>query len=282
LDQWEWHDPALVFGTLVSDRFANHPWLGSGFILVILGVFAVTFLGWPRVRLETRRLVIIIGVLVIVWISFLTLAYMGVYTPQESIIAASAWRYASQLGPSIMLCVAALLGDIFRPYLPRTKGWPRSAAVGAALLATFGIQLASSGHWHIECQFADVTATRRVAALLESDLSPAARILLVHPTEGDWLALAANYQLHLSQMRVRGVAVDEGADLAQALAALPAPGNGLVLDLRPLQRNALAAGNDIPRLVLYAWSPGASEESALKPRRVLDPMPNAPFCAASR
>ena len=253
--EWDWGDPARIIGALLTDRLANHPWLGLGTLGVTIVTAGTAILTWRRVSPNVRRFGALLGCGIAFWLLFLALAYMGVYTAHESGLAASVWRYASELGPSLLLAAVALGGDVLRPFWPRQPG--RAATVLAALamsLAVLGGEALAARHWRIDCQFAEILATRRIAGALAPELKEARDVAVLSSGEADWMAMAVLYHLDIST--AHGVAAEAGADLASLAAALLPGSGGLLLDLRPLDRARLATSDEIPPVTLYRRAEG--------------------------
>jgi hypothetical protein len=257
-----------VLRAFFGDRFAAHPLLGAvAAVLVAAALFGGTVV-WRRLgeardeNLSPARVVAALSVFVGgSFVGFLGWAYIAVFSPQEVASAASLWRYLGELGPMLVLAAVAVIVS-----LVPLRRWHRRLTAAVACLAIAllaALPLAGGGIYRLDCRFPDVAAARAAIAELRPALGPfaaaalhPARVAVVHPAMGDWMAYALAFDMRwpasnqLVRFRVRGEHLSDTEAWAwdQGLDAL--------LDFRPLDRAALREQSSIPSVALLG-RPGA-------------------------
>lgn len=255
LDEWQWNAIIRVPAVLLTERLANHLWLGAISLFLATVSIGAGVVIVRRGRPPLRRLVIIVATTAGLWLSFLGFVYVASFGASDIQGANSAWRYISELGPLLLIAAAALLQDRLRPP-------PRSRAVAALVVfLTLGLQLGTIRHWRIDCGFADVVAVRRIAAAMSTDLSSADHAVVVHAAEPFWYAEAIRYQLQFEIGRLIPIAANSDADLI----GLTAGRNDPVLDLRAIDRAAIGRSGIVPSVPLYRHLEAALETVARSP-----------------
>jgi hypothetical protein len=158
LSEWNWSAPKVVLASLLTERLANNPLAGVTAISVGLGLTIAGILAWHRSGVDTKQLVIHVAMLTIAQVALLVFSYVAVFTEDEVKRAASAWRYASHLGPLFILAFAQIL-----PWERVTRAkrlWP--VAIGARFSPHFIVgvvvaaQLLFVGRWRIDCAYPHV------------------------------------------------------------------------------------------------------------------------------
>lgn len=179
---WDWSAPGVVLRALLFDRLANNPLMGGAAaalaLLFPIGVIAV----WLRGRTGDKAILLLLAGLAGAQAALLGFAYIAVFSREEVEAASSAWRYAGQVGPSVLLAMAILAGGRGGPRrLPAVAG---SAPAGLAAIAlVLAVQTAGRDRWRLECSYAGTVAMRTMTAELLAGLSPATVVAVHHPTE---------------------------------------------------------------------------------------------------
>ncbi|HEU0218842.1 MAG TPA: hypothetical protein VFQ90_19445 [Stellaceae bacterium] len=278
---WDWSAPLRVLHAFFVDRLAAHPLLGAAAALAAAAALFGGAMAWRRLgtaRDESLPPARVIAALAVVvsgsFVAFLAWAYIAVFSPREVANAASLWRYLSELGPMLLLATVAVILSMM-PHRPWHRGQAVAvAAIGALLLAAQ--PLVGRSFYRLDCRFPDVAAARAAIAELRPALEPfaapalySARVAVVHPTMGDWMAyaLAFNMRWPASDQLVRYRVQDEPLSDTEAWAW--DQGLDALLDFRPLDRAALHDQSLIPSVSLLgrptakgdAWSVLAKTES---------------------
>jgi len=238
---WDWDAPVTVLRTLLLDRLSGNPLLGGA---AVLSIGVAIFAAWRFLRhsgTEVRALIPLLGAVAVAWLGFLAFAYIAVFSATEVARASSAWRYVSQLGPGILLTLAAGFGRT----VPVGQGRKSIAAGGALLLIAF--QCATWGYWRLDCRYADVVSVRLIArGLLASGLIGDAPLTVVNPVDGPAYAVQLDYDLHRPAGRSAAAATLDGA-----------AADGAILDLTPVDRVAAYAAKQSPAVSLLRRHDGA-------------------------
>jgi hypothetical protein len=238
---WNWRAPAYVLHALILDRLAGNPMLG----LAAFGLIVAVILGivrYPRRHDSSlNSLIILSGGVAATWLCFLAFAYIAVFQPVEVSNAASVWRYAGQLGPTLLMLAAATFSAGRQTASP--AGWRPATAASLLLILA---ELATWRHWRVDCRYPDVEAVHRIARVLAADGRIGDRqIFVLNGPEAAWYAVELDYDLHRPANRSSGFS-DENA----------IPVGALVLDLRALDRATVAATAQSPAVALAAREPG--------------------------
>jgi hypothetical protein len=238
---WDWDAPVTVLRTLLLDRLSGNPLLGGA---AVLSIAVVIFAGWRFLRhsgREVTALILLLGAVAVAWLGFLAFAYIAVFSAPEVAHASSAWRYVSQLGPGILLALAAGFGKA----VPVGQG-RKSIALGVAILLIV-FQCATWGYWRLDCRYADVVSVRLIArGLLASAAIGDAPLTVVNPVDGPAYAVQLDYDLHRPAGRSTGAATLDGA-----------AADGAILDLTPVDRAAAYAARQSPAVSLFRRQGGA-------------------------
>jgi hypothetical protein len=234
---WRWDAPGIAFKSLLTARLADHPLLG-GLALVFAALLLVAAVSvFRRAGASDRRLGIIVCATALTWYVFVGWAYIATIPPEEFDTAVGLWRYISMPGPLLMF--------IFIPALRHAAAPSRPLAAGALIALVFAVPIAYPARWRLDCTFSDVVAARRIAPAFAAELKDAPQIFVVAVDEADWLAVAVDYELSLPRARLHAVYLPQGA-------ALPTFTVGsVILDLRPLDRDAIRADGRVPSVTLY-------------------------------
>jgi hypothetical protein len=158
LSAWNWSAPRVVLTSLLTERLANNPLAGVLAITVGAGLALAATLSWRRSEGKTKRLMISVALVAIAQLALLLFSYIAVFAEDEVRRAASAWRYASQVGPLLMLTVAQTLPS------QRLRLWKRTPSArfdgrfyaGAVITAVAVVQLLFVGRWRIDCVYPHV------------------------------------------------------------------------------------------------------------------------------
>jgi hypothetical protein len=269
--EWDWSAPVSVAKAFFFDRLADNPVLGVAALgilaLAVIGVVAV----WRRLGAmpeddlpSPRSMVLLAAMISVSFVVFLAWTYVAVFSAAEVAAAASLWRYLSELGPLALLtgwCV--LLAFVpNRPLNPRLA----LAAWAVAACGLLALPVVGRAYYRLDCRFPDIAASRDAVAELRPALErfnpppgQPARVAVVNPTVGDWMAHALAYDMRwpasrdLIRFRVENEPLAETEAWAwdQKLDAL--------LDLRPLDRSVLRGGVP-PSAVTLLSRPGAKGE----------------------
>jgi hypothetical protein len=276
ISQWQWDAFPLVLKSEFIQRLAAHPLLGSSALLAIVGLLAIAL--WAKASQALRT---IIGVTAATWVLFLAWAYTATMNPGDVSIAISFWRYFSQLFPLfLLLIVSPARTALTRPWCKSLCfGWRAVVVTIVPVFLMLGAPIATASYWRNDCNFPDVAAARRIADALAPDLSTSARVYVVHAAEPEWLALAISYELQIDRSRVVGAHLAASVAAIEAVPAAAAIDTTLVLDLRPLQRDALRQAGEVPSVDLYRLSESADGRRTLKLVASAPSMPLGPVCS---
>ena len=234
--EWDWGAPVAVMRSLLLERLAGNLLVATIACGFAVGLAAVSIVTLRRAGPQERRLVILAGTVIVAWAGFLTWAYIAVFTPEEVQSAASTWRYLAQLGPlAILLCFC-----LFPQMLQKRDRWAGAWTTKPSVLILFCLTptvfvVLTQPYWQIDCQYPDRAVVHSLAQRLSTMNLGNSRIVVVHPTEANFHALAIDYDLH----RRIGSSVP-----AQNVSA--AGREGLLLDL----------SIPSPAYVLKRWSDG--------------------------
>lgn len=182
LAAWDWHAPGVVLRALLFDRLANNPLMGGAAAALALLFFIAVMAVWWWGRAGDKAILLLLAGLAGAQAALLGFAYIAVFSREEVEAASSAWRYAGQVGPTVLLAVAVLAGGRSGPrWLPAVAG---SAPAGLAAIAlVLAVQTAGRDRWRLECSYAGTVAMRTMTAELLAGLSPATVVAIHHPTE---------------------------------------------------------------------------------------------------
>jgi hypothetical protein len=194
---WRWDAPGIVVRSLISDRLANNALLGGSAIgLAVLVAAALMF--QKRILRSLWHMLLLASTVAGAWIAFLFWAYVAVFNDDEIHKAASAWRYASQLGPTLLLVcfamVAALIGA--RPIFARIRSSPyvMRALVTLACIAPTALVLVTRTHWQIDAQYPGTRALHEIAIALKPIIQGES-LSIVHPVDAPSFAVEVDYDL---------------------------------------------------------------------------------------
>ena len=262
LAAWDWSAPLTVARAFVFDRLADNPLIGGVAAILVLAAAVCGVFVWRRLPYKGGDILppprVMAGLAAIVslgFIAFLAWAYIAVFTAQEVAAAASLWRYLSELGPLLVLtgvCVVVSLLPQRRPNAARALAATAMGAVALLLLPWGG-----RAYYRLDCRFPDVAAARMAVAELRLALAPfqaspttPARVAVVNPTMGDWMAYALAFDMHWpdSGEVVRFRVKDE--PLAETEAWAWDQGLDALLDLRALDRATLRAQSTVAAVSL--------------------------------
>jgi hypothetical protein len=183
LSAWTWSAPGTVLASLVGARLANNPLMGAGAVLVTFGLMIAGVVGWRRRAAATKRLTVGVATLVAAQAVLLAFSYIAVFSDDEVGRAASTWRYASHLGPLLMLAGAHAL-SCWRPALGESLlaskvGQPyRSPPI--ILAAVVALQLLCAGRWRIDCVYPHVRPGYEALVSLLAKVPPEASVAIVN------------------------------------------------------------------------------------------------------
>ncbi|MCW2246175.1 hypothetical protein M2352_001766 [Azospirillum fermentarium] len=177
---WDWGAPLVVARALLFDRLANNPLMGGAAALVA-ALFPIGLLAaWRWGRTGDKAILLLLAGLAGTQAALLGFAYIAVFSREEVEAASSAWRYAGQVGPSVLLALAVLAGG---------RGWRLPAALGtvaagvAGIVLVMAVQTAGHNRWRLECAYAGTAAMRAMSTELLAGLSPSTVVAVHHPAE---------------------------------------------------------------------------------------------------
>jgi hypothetical protein len=239
MSSWDWQAPLAVLHSLFTERLQNNVVASSAVLLLGLLAVGLGAAAWRGGGLATRRLLVIVGIVATAHFLLLAFAYVAFFTPEEVRHARSAWRYASQLGPMIVLTLLVILP------MPRVihgessgmlAGGAKIGLLAASMCAILGLQTLFSSRWRVDCvyphvrpsydallKFFEGVPARQSVAIVNPDaptFSVISRLARVVATR-DWAARPA-------------VVVDGQADT---------PGYDYVVDLRSATPQRAAEGS---------------------------------------
>src|SRR5262245_50999283 len=182
LAEWNWSAPRLVLQSLLMERLLNNPVAGVAAIAIGLGLPIVGAIGWLRSPCKTRRLLVIVAMVSAAQIGLLAFSYVAVFSEEEVTRAASAWRYASQLGPLFILATALVLPWhrlSLRDKVPLLEPGTRLASclIVGAVAAT---QLLFGGRWRIDCTYPHVRPGYEALLSLFAEVPPQSSIAVIN------------------------------------------------------------------------------------------------------
>ncbi len=286
---WDWSAPLDVLRAFFGERLAAHPLLGAASALLAAAALLGGAMVWRRLGTERDESLppprVIAALSVIIgggFMVFLAWAYIAVFSPQEIANAASLWRYLGELGPMIVLAGTAVIVSM----LPRGR-WRRRRAVAVAALGILllaALPLAGQGFYRLDCRFPDVAAARAAIAelrpALEAFATPPphpARVAVVHPTMGDWMAYALAFDMRwpASNQLVRYRVQDEPLPDTEAWAW--DQGIDALLDFRPLDRTALSQRSSIPAVSLFGRPAAKGKGWPVLAKTASRPLPGCGF-----
>ena len=218
LAEWNWWGPGTALASLLTGRLTNNPLSGALAMVLVLGVAVAGAMSWRRSADASKRLLVSVATVTVAQVALLIFSYVAIFSAEGLGRAASAWRYASHLGPLYMLAAAQLVP------------WERAALWRKRRLASIPVPLASclvigsvvaaqvlfAGRWRIDCVYpharpgyealvslfarvpsdASVTVVNGADSRLIVAASPLARVVAT----GDWRT-------------PRATVVNEGADV---------------------------------------------------------------------
>lgn len=265
LASWDWGGPITVARSLFIGRLLDNPWRGGLAALlacVALGVFVRSRHLVARHGARTIPPGALLGIVAIVsgcFVVFLAVAYMGYFSGAEVAQAASAWRYLTELGPLLLAGLTALAAVLAYAWSVRRAPLTVRVIGVAAVITTLSLPILARRYYALDCRYPDVIAARLATAQLAPQLdkfAPTAnsqrRLAVVHPTMGDWMAHAIAYDLRWPVID-RSIEYRTGSgDARSAEQWAWDTGADALLDLTPLDRDALAAGATVPSVTLVA------------------------------
>ncbi|HRQ82661.1 MAG TPA: hypothetical protein PKZ97_16230, partial [Azospirillaceae bacterium] len=188
---WDWSAPLVVLRVLLLDRLGNNLLFGGIALAAALLLPIAAALAWRRCSPAVRWLLALVAGLGLGQTALLTFAYTAVFTREEVEAAASAWRYAGQLGPAALLATAVVIGGvrfggIGEARLPR--GLRQSAKTSifwpiGVIAVVFAAQAAGRDRWRLECSYGGTVAMAVLSDKLLAPLPPAAVVGISHPTD---------------------------------------------------------------------------------------------------
>jgi hypothetical protein len=259
---WDWAAPLTVARAFILDRLADNPLVGGVAAAFVAAAAVGGVIIWRRlpghddgVLPSPRVMAGLAAIVSLGFIAFLAWAYIAVFTAEEVAAAASLWRYLSELGPLLVLTGVCVVVSLLPKRRPNAGLALASTAIGAIALVLF--PWVGRSYYRLDCRFPDVAASRAAVAELRPALAPfqaspttPARVAVVNPTMGDWMAYALAFDMRwpdsgeVVRFRVKDapLAATEAWAWDQGLEAL--------LDFRALDRAALRAQSAIPAVSL--------------------------------
>lgn len=282
LAAWDWSAPLTVVRAFVRDRLAGNPLAGGAALLLAIAALVAGVAAWRRRAadeddgLPAPRLIVSLAAIVsLCFTGFLAWAYIAVFSAAEIATAASLWRYLGELAPMLIVAGCCVVLRLVPARLCAGRFALAGAVLGAGLLVL--LPYAGRGYYRLDCRFPDVAAARAAIADLRPALAPfavpagdPARLAVVNPTMGDWMAYALAFDMRWpvtgGGIRFRKKNETLGATEAWAWDQ----GLDALLDLTPLDRAALRARRAVPAVALLA-RPAAKGEpwpvlAATRPR----------------
>jgi hypothetical protein len=158
LGNWNWSAMATVLRSLATERLANNPLMGTSAFAIGLTLAVGGVLRWRHLSAGTRRLGVTVAMLAGAQAALLAFSYTAVFSEEEVQRAASAWRYASHLGPFLILAAAHVLGHwrLAWPGVPQAGRFGRHASPALVVGAVVALQLLCAGRWRIDCVYPHV------------------------------------------------------------------------------------------------------------------------------
>jgi hypothetical protein len=262
LSLWNWAAPSTVAKAFFFDRLGGNRFVGEAALGLVVLALIIGLLVWRRAdkvadgSLPPPRLIVALTAIVgVCFALFLTWVYIAVFSDEEVASAASLWRYLTELGP---LVVVAVCCTVLTPVAKRQ--WNERLIYAAAILGVVSLTLlplVGRRYYDLDCRFPDIVAARKAITELRLDLEPfahsatsMARVAVVNPTVGDWMAYALAFDMRwpasdrLVQFRVKNEPLAETENWAWD------HGLDALLDFRSLDRTALHAQSTIPAVSL--------------------------------
>ena len=287
---WDWAAPLTVAKVFLLNRLTGNIPLGTGAVCLVALALVGGILVWRRLEAgghddlpPPRPMLVVTGIVTLSFLAFLSWSYVAVFSADEVARAASLWRYLTELGPLVVLAGYSIaLGLVPSRWWMRCRPWGLlSAGTGACALILL-LPLAGRNYYRLDCRLPDVIAARSVAAQLRSALEAfkpdapgtAARVAVVNPTMGDWMAYAVAFDLRwpasdrLAQFRVK----DEPFTDTEAWAW--DRGLDALLDLTPLDRASLLATRTIPSVTLFGRPAAKGDKWSVLATTAPQPVPS--------
>jgi hypothetical protein len=168
--QWNWHAPQTVLKSLFLERLANNPLTGISLIIATVLVAVLGTLAWRRLA-GKRRLLFLIGASTVAQIVLLAFTYIAVFSADEVAMAASAWRYATHLGPLALIAIAVLCPSPPDRFL--SEG--RLTAV-SAIVAAVAVSALFSGRYRLTCLYPHIRPTYDAMVTIIQSLPAKAKV----------------------------------------------------------------------------------------------------------
>jgi hypothetical protein len=183
--EWNWSAPRMVLASLLTERLANNPVAGVTAISVGVGLGIAGILALRRSAEDTKRLAVYVAMLTIAQVALLVFSYIAVFSEEEVKSAASAWRYASHLGPLYMLEFAQIF-----PWenVTLAKGFWR-VVISARFSPHFVVgvvvaaQLLFVGRWRIDCVYPHVRPGYEALVALFAKIPLQASVTVVNASD---------------------------------------------------------------------------------------------------
>lgn len=205
---WDWAAPLTVMRAFVLDRLGGNPLLGGGAIVVAGIAIAGGVVAWRRLGASddpdtppARLVVTLTAMIGCGFIAFLGWSYIAVFSAIEVATAASLWRYLSELGPLVVVSACCVAAALVAKQHPSRRALVPAAAIAVGLL--FLLPYAGRRYYRLDCRFPDVAAARSAIVELGPALLPfasppphPARVAVINPTMGDWMAYALAFDMH--------------------------------------------------------------------------------------
>lgn len=158
LAEWNWSAPRLVLESLLAERLVNNPVAGAAAISIGFSLPVVGAIAWLGGAQKAKRLLIIVATVSIAQIGLLIFSYIAVFSEEEVARAASAWRYASHLGPLFILATAQILPwhRLFLRSRVPLEARARSNWCIIIVGAVAAVQLLFGSRWRIDCTYPHV------------------------------------------------------------------------------------------------------------------------------
>jgi hypothetical protein len=196
LSDWRWDAPWLVLESLITERLADHVAIGGGILLLSGFAIGILISRWQVFR-PTRHLLLICSIVSLLWTSFLLWAYIAVFSPEEVVRAAAAWRYLAQLGPMFLLVCFAMAATTMPVKVPSVGAGVATTDVFAfaTLLMPGLLIMGTRSHWQIDLQYPLKRRIHSVAEII-APIIGAKPLTVVHPLDASEVALEIDYDLH--------------------------------------------------------------------------------------
>ncbi|HEX6001374.1 MAG TPA: hypothetical protein VFZ16_18560 [Hyphomicrobiaceae bacterium] len=192
LSQWNWSAPGTVLRSLATERLANNPAMGAAALTIGLVLTACAIVGWRRMEPGTKRLTLMVAAITAAQAALLVFSYVAVFSADEVARAASVWRYASQLGPLILVAAAHLLAcsrfarraAALVAHRDKRIGGKR---LGPALIVAgvLVLQALFAHRWRIDCLYPHVRPAFQALHTLLATIPPEAPVAIAIPGDAD-------------------------------------------------------------------------------------------------